>query len=99
MTQGREYTGQSIKSIEPPSFAEKGFAELRAVYEKRAPVHVITRWLVRDAEETRYDILRVPFCDGEGTVTQILTLTVGGPNFHRVYDMFGTKEPAFFRSV
>ncbi len=91
--QGREYTGQSVRSLEPQKFADKAFHELRTVYERKAPFHVSTVWSADGAQNANYDILRVPFCGDDNTVTQILTLTIGGPNFHRIYEAYGTQAP------
>jgi hypothetical protein len=93
--QGSEYTGRSVKEIQPPKFAEKACKELGYVLERRAPVHIVTNCTSSLDNPIIYDILRAPFCNEDQVITQILTLVVGGPNFSRVYEMYGTRAPLF----
>jgi hypothetical protein len=93
--QGAEYTGLSVKTIQPPSFAEKACKELDYVLERKASVHIVTSSPQPPASPIVYDILRVPICNKEQVITQILTLVVGGPNFSRLYEMYGTQAPLY----
>lgn len=91
--QGDEFTGRSVREIQPASFAEKAFGELRTVVERKQPIHVATMCLPPHEDPVHFDVLRLPLGDdGEG-VRHVVTFTAGGPNFHKVYGIFGTEVP------
>ena len=93
--QGRELTGQSIRNLKPLNFADKAFKELSHAYEQKSPVHIKTTCDPQNGNQFSYDILRLPFCNDEEAITQIFTFTEKGPNFHHIYEMYGTEAPTF----
>jgi hypothetical protein len=92
--QGEELTGKSVNAMKLSRFADKAFAEYRKVVETRSPVHISTDFT--DELGGHYDVYRAPICDKNDVVARILTFTEGGPNFSRIYTIYGTDASKYY---
>lgn len=72
--QGHDYTGTSIRCVEPERVSEKIWREYELVVEKAAPVYFVTSGDGKsEPSQTRYHFLRLPFGES-GAVRQILAI-------------------------
>jgi len=89
--QGRDYTGKSLRDVEPDSLAEKIWGEYTLIAETAEPVFFVTTEVANpDGESFEYHFLRLPFGEG-GRVTQILAVGLHEErDIKKIQNYFGT---------
>jgi len=83
--QGADYTGRSIRAVEPGFVAEKIWREYVAVHTAKAPRHFISERSLDDGTRYEYHFIRLPLSRDGTHVTQIFCTEFGraisGPGF------------------
>ena len=97
--QGDEYTGRSVRDLQPARFAQKAFEELCDVVERAAPLHFTTVFGKSGASSGQYHSLRMPLSDDGKMIHHVVTFTEGGPNFRQIHEAFGTDAPVQHRPL
>ncbi len=75
--QGADYTGRSIRAVEPDFVAEKIWREYVAVHTAKAPRHFISERILDDGTRYEYHFIRLPLSRDGTHVTQVFCTEFG----------------------
>jgi hypothetical protein len=75
--QGADYTGRSIRAVEPGFVAEKIWREYTAVHAAKAPRHFISERVLDDGTHYEYHFIRLPLSRDGSRVAQIFCTEFG----------------------